>query len=316
MPSELASKLLTSLDKLAGGIHPGHRPVHARGTMLAGTFTPNPAAADLTSAPHAVCSSTPVIVRFSIASGIPTAAQNDPAIASPQGLAVRFQLGEHEHTDIIAHSVNGFPARSGDEFLAFLQAVMASGPGAPTPPPIVEFLATHPAARQYVEAPKPIPASYAQQAYFAVTAFKFTNSEGGSRFGRFRVIPGAGTSYLTPEEAASKTPDFLDTELSERLARGPVLFHIRLQLAEDGDDPTVSTVWPDTRSEVDFGTLTLTEPVDQLAQEYRKIIFDPVPRVAGIDSAGDPLTDIRSELYLMSGRRRRQAAAEQGSAAS
>jgi hypothetical protein len=37
---------------------------------------------------------------------------------------------------------------------------------------------------------------------------------------------------------------------------------------------------PTPRSEVEFGTLTLTKYVDELAQVYRKIIFDPVPQVA------------------------------------
>ncbi len=310
MPSEVVSDVLATLDTLAGGVHPGCRPVHARGVMLAGTFTPSPEAAALTSAPHAGPSSTPITVRFSIASGVPTASENDPSAAGPQGLAVRFHLGAHEHTDIVAHSVNGFPARTGEEFLAFLQAAKASGPGAPTPPPIVEFLATHPAARRFVEIPKPIPVSFAQQAYFAITAFKFTNREGASRCGRFRVAPDAGTAFLTPEEAARKTADFLDAELSARLAKGPVLFHIRVQLAEKGDDPTDSAVWPESRPEVAFGTLKLTERADDLAPERRKIIFDPVPRVEGIESAGDPLTEVRSEIYLKSGRRRRESAAQ------
>ena len=310
MPPELAPDVLAALDTVAGGVHPGSRPVHARGIMLAGTFTPGPEAASLTRAPHVVRPSTPVTARFSIGAGAPAAAENDPAAASPQGLAVRFHLGEHEHTDLVAHSVNAFPARTGEEFLAFLRAAAASGPGAPTPPPIVEFLATHPAARRFVETPKPIPVSYARQAYFAITAFRFTNAEGASRCGRFRVVPAAGTAFLTPEEASRKTADFLAAELSGRLAQGPVVFHVRVQLAEEGDEVADSTtVWPDTRPEVEFGRLTLTERVDELAPERRKVIFDPVPRVEGIDSAGDPLTEVRSEVYLLSGRRRRQAGA-------
>ena len=43
MPSELASDLLDVLDQLSGGVHPGFRPVHARGVMYSGTFTPRPA---------------------------------------------------------------------------------------------------------------------------------------------------------------------------------------------------------------------------------------------------------------------------------
>jgi catalase len=154
--------------------------------MYAGTFTPAPGAADLTRAPHATRPSTPVTVRFSGSAGIPTAADNDPRGSSPQGMAFRFHLADYVYTDIVAHSHNGFPARTGEEFLAFLQAVATSGPGAPAPPPIAAFLAAHPAAKAFVEAPKPLPASFARQAYFAVTAFRFTNADGVSRFGRFR----------------------------------------------------------------------------------------------------------------------------------
>ena len=206
--------------RLAGGLHPGFRPVHAKGLMYSGTFTPSPDAAKLTRAPHAARPSTPVTVRFSVSAGIPCVADNDPMGASPQGMAVRFHLAEHVHTDIIAHSHNGFPARTGEEFLEFIRAAAASGPGSPSPPPIAAFLAAHPAAKAFVEAPKPIPTSYARQAYFAITAFKFTNSAGQSRFGRFRLRPEAGTEFLTPEQAAKKTADFLAAELSRAAGQG------------------------------------------------------------------------------------------------
>ena len=228
-------------------------------------------------------------------------------------MAVRFHLAEHIHTDIVAHSHNGFPVRTGEEFLEFLRAVVASGPDAsPPPPPIVAFLAAHPRAKTFVEAPKPIPASFARQAFFAVTAFKFTNPEGKSKFGRFRIRPEAGTEFLTPEQAATKTGDFLAVEMSRRLAEGPVVFRVAVQLAQDGDEVTdASVVWPETRELVEFGTLTIAQRVDELAPEMRKVIFDPVPRVDGIDSAGDPLTEVRAEaIYLLSGRRDQLAGAK------
>jgi catalase len=122
--------------------------------------------------------------------------------------------------------------------------------------------------------------------------------------------PEGGTEFLTPEQAAEKTADFLAAEMSERLAKGPVGFRVLVQLAGDGDEVADSTaVWPEGRDEAEFGTLTLTGRVDELAPEMRKMIFDPVPSVEGIESAGDPLTEVRSELYLLSGRRRRAAAA-------
>src|SRR5271165_6719725 len=311
MPSDLAGKLLGVLDQLSGGVHPGFRPVHAKGVMFSGTFVPAPDAAELTRAPHASRPSTPVTVRFSASSGIPAVADNASEGSSPQGMATRFHLAEHVHTDIIAHSFNGFPARDGEEMLELFQAVAASGPGAATPPPIVAFLAAHPAAKAFVEAPKPIPSSLARQPYFAVNAFKFTNAGGESRFGRFRLVPDAGTEFLTPDEASRKTADFLAAEMSERLSKGPVIFRVLVQIAEDGDDVTNATViWPETRRLVEFGAVTLTERVDELAPERRKIIFDPVPRVDGIDPSGDPLIEVRSDVYLLSGRRRRADAAK------
>jgi catalase len=79
-------------------------------------------------------------------------------------------------------------------------------------------------------------------------------------------------------------------------------------MAERTDDVTdVSVPWPENRQEIHFGTLTLTARVDDQKPERRKIIFDPVPRVDGIDSSGDPLTEVRADIYLLSGRRRRAA---------
>src|SRR5580704_17473559 len=143
MSPALLSDLLDGLDQLGGGLHSGFSPVHAKGLMYSGTFTPSSSASNLTRAVHASQSSTPVTVRFSLAAGVPTAADNDPAAAAPQGMAVRFHLGEHVHTDIVAHSHNGFPVRTGEEFLEFLKAVLASGPNAPAPPPIAAFLGAH-----------------------------------------------------------------------------------------------------------------------------------------------------------------------------
>jgi catalase len=304
MSSALATDLLGVLDELAGGVHPGFRPAHAKGLMCAGTFSPAPDAGDLTRAPHATRPSTPVTVRYSDATGLPTIPDNDPAHSGPRGIAVRFHLADHVHTDIVAHSTNGFPVRIGEEFLEFLRAAAGAG----NPEALGAFLATHPNARRFVEAPKPIPTSFAREAFFAVTAFKFTNAQGVSRHGRFRIRPGDGTDYLTDEQAAARSPDFLFDEIGPRLAAGPIRLGVFVQLAAEGDDVTDSSVpWPEGRTELPFGTVTLTERVDGSAPERRKVIFDPVPRVDGIDTSGDPLTEVRSEIYLLSGRRRRSA---------
>src|SRR5437899_3834166 len=299
----LTQQLLDAFDQLQG-VHPGSRPAHAKGLMCSGTFVPSAEAAKLTRAPHANRTSTPVTVRYSDSTGLPNIPDNDPRRSGPRGIGIRFHLDDHLHTDIVAHSFDGFPVRTGEEFLEFLRAAAAAGAGRPEV--IGAFLAAHPNAKRFVEAPKPIPTSFAREAFFAGTAFKFTNSSGASRHGRFRIRPEAGTEYLSNEAAAAKSPNFLFDEIGPRLAAQPVKLGIFVQMAEPGDDiADASTSWPANRTDLHFGTITLTARVDDQEPERRKIIFDPLPRVDGIDSSGDPLTQVRADLYLLSGRRRR-----------
>jgi catalase len=303
---KLAQDLLDVLDTLAGGIHAGFRPAHAKGLMCEGTFVPSAEAAKLTRAPHAKNASSPVTVRFSDGTGFPTVADNDPKTSGPRGMAIRFHLGPHEHTDIVAHSADGFQVRTPEEFLELLRAAAAAGAGKPEA--IGAFLAAHPNAKRFVETPRPIPTSFARENFFAATAFKFTNAAGESRFGRFRMRAAAGTEYLSNEQAAAKSANFLFDEIGPRLKSGPVRFDMFVQIAEPGDDVAdASTPWPGSRKQIPFGTIALTARVDDQTPERRKIIFDPLPRVDGIDSAGDPLTSTRADIYLLSGRRRRAA---------
>jgi len=229
-------------------------------------------------------------------------------------MAVRFHLGEHNHTDIIAQSTKSFPVRTGEEFLEFIHAVTEFGAGRPEA--FGSFLATHPNAKRFVETAKPIPTSFAREAFFAVTSFQFTNADGVRRHGQFRIRPEAGTQYLSNEDAAAKSNNFLFDEIGQRLAKEQVKLGVFVQMAEPGDDVAdASVTWPDNRTEIPFGTIILTARVDDQVPERRKIIFDPLPRVDGIDSSGDPLTDGRSDIYLLSGRRRRTASGDASRAA-
>jgi catalase len=89
-----------------------------------------------------------------------------------------------------------------------------------------------------------------------------------------------------------------------------VKFRILVQLATTADEVSdASITWPDDREQIDFGTLTLTKMEDHTKPDLRKIIFDPIPRVDGLDPTDDPLFEVRSALYLASGRRRRAATA-------
>ena len=304
----LSRETLAVFDKANGGVHPGFRPAHAKGILLKGTFTPSSEAASLTRAPHLHRNSTPVTARFSDFAGIPTVADNDPQGAGPRGFAVRFHLAEHVHTDIIGHSVDNFPVRTAEGLVEFLNAVIATDPKGPHPNSIEQFLGAHPAALTFVQIPKPIPTSFAKESFFAVSAFRFTNTDGMSRYGRYRVLPAAGTEYLDETAAAARSPNFLFEEIRERIGKEPVRFRVAVQLAQDGDIIDDATVrWPEQRTQLAFGEISLQEIAANNASEQQHIIFDPIPRVDGIEASVDPLFEPRANIYLMSGRRRRAA---------
>lgn len=287
------------------GAHPGYRPVHAKGVLVAGRFTPSAAAASLTRAPHVHSASTPVTVRFSDNTGIPAVSDSEPN-TSPRGMAIRFHLAEHVHTDIIAHSVDGFPARTTGEFLELLKAIGASGPGVASPTPVEAFLGSHPAALRFVQTPKPLPASFFKESFYSVSAYRFLAADGVVRYGRYRIRPAGLNEYLDAAAAARQTPNFLFDEVSKALGNGAVTMRIAVQIAAADDVVDDATAhWPDDRPEIDFGTLALASVLPNQAPEQQKIIFDPIPRVDGIEPSADPLLEPRASIYLASGRRRR-----------
>ncbi|HWZ51657.1 MAG TPA: catalase family peroxidase [Granulicella sp.] len=303
---QLSEALLAQFDTIFG-LHPGFRPAHAKGTMLVGSFAPTAAAKALSSAQHLNQLSTPLLARFSDSTGLPLIPDND-GNAKPLGFAVRFILGEHVHTDIVSHSTDGFPTHTGAEFLEFLQAVAASDPANLAGSPLEAFLGSHPAALRFVQTPKPSPVSFAQESFFGVTAMQFSNAAGESRFGRYRIVPEAGNAYLDDAQVKAKDGDYLFAELGERVAKAPVRFKLLVQLAGEGDVVDDATIhWPEERELVELGTLTLTGPAADDAQEQKTIIFDPIPRLEGIAPSDDPLLELRAAIYLMSGRRRRSA---------
>jgi catalase len=304
----LGKEILQAFDGAFHGPYPGFRAAHAKGALLTGTFVPAPEAASLTRAPHIKNTSTPVSVRFSDSAGIPTVPDNDPQGGGPRGFALRFHLGEHLHTDIVSHSANGFPTRTAEELVEFLHAVAATRPDSSHPNPVEAYLSAHPVTLVYVQMPKPFPTSFAREHFFAVSAFKFTNADGAVQYGRYRILPALGTEYLDNDAASTKSPDYLFDELKERIAAGPIKFEIFVQLAEKGDVVDDATVqWPEQRKLLKFGEITLNAFAPNNEEEQRQIIFDPIPRVDGIETAGDPLFEPRATVYLMSGRRRRAA---------
>jgi catalase len=130
---------------------------------------------------------------------------------------------------------------------------------------------------------------------------------------RYLVVP-EKLVHLTPEEAAKQLPDYLFEDLAKRIAQKPVVFHLRAQLAEPGDQTKDgSQPWPDDRKVVELGVLTLNKVVPNSLEAEKKLLFLPTSLTAGIELSDDPLPSVRAAAYAVSfGRRSQPSSASSG----
>ena len=296
----VVTQLVETMRTVAGP-HPGFRPVHAKGLVCSGTFRAVPAAKGVSRAPHLQGQLVPTVMRFSNASGDPDVHDGIP---NARALAVKFQLPDGKKADILALHIEGFPARTPEEFLAFLRAQLPDpATGKPAPDAVPRFLESHPQTGAFIGRlmQKPIPASLGQACYYAEHAFKFTAADGTSRFGRYRWVPEAGEAYLSPDDAGKRGANFLREELESRLKIGPVAFRLFLQLAAESD-PTddVTALWPADRPLVELGRLEVTAISPTSAADERGLVFDPTNVTDGIALSADPLPQARSAAYSVS----------------
>ena len=299
-PRIVIAQLVETMRALAGS-HPGFRPVHAKGIVCAGTFRGTREARGISRALHLQGQAIPTIVRFSNGSGNPDV---HDGLANLRALAVKFQLPDGQQADILANSIEGFPARTPEDLLAFLRAQLPDPvTGQPVPDALPRFLDSHPAARAFLERlmQKPVPASYGQASYHGEHAFVFTAADGMRRFGRYHWRPEAGEAYLSPDEASQRSANFLREELESRLRNGPVEFRLLLQLAAESD-PTddVTALWPADRSLVELGRLEVTAISPTSAADERRLVFDPTNLTDGINLSADPILLVRSTAYSIS----------------
>ena len=282
------------------GVAPGRRAAHAKGLVVYGSFTPTPEASTISRAGHLAGAPVDVVARFSSFPGGVSHPDAAPE-SNPRGLAVQFRLADGTTTDIVAHSINGFPGRTVEDFADFLFAIAPGGPGPES------YLADHPAAAAFVDAIQAhgAPVSYATLRYYAVSAFVFHDANGESRPGRYTFVPTEGVRTLDEAQAAAAGPDYLEAELARRLDIDVVVFSLVLSLAERGD-PTddANAQWPAARRRVNLGLVRLQRLADDSDRVQQGLFFDPVRLVDGISLSDDPLLVSRTRTYPLSLARR------------
>ncbi|KMO42184.1 catalase [Methylobacterium tarhaniae] len=299
-----AEQTIAAMTKIFGD-HPGKRSNHAKGVVVEGRFTPSKDAAALSKASVFSGAAVPVTVRFSDATGLPQIP--DGALeANPHGLSIKFKPADGSEMDVVTNSLKFFPVATGEEFRDLLVAITRSGPDAPKPTPVEQFMAAHPAAPKALATAR-TPSSFARQVYHGVNAFVLVDAAGKRNAFRYRIVPVAGEEILSADDARAKGPNYLVEELPARLAKEPVAFRVLAQIAQPGDPTKDSTVpWPEDRRLVDLGTLTLTKAVPDSQTAEKALLFMPNNLPEGVEVSDDPLIDARVQAYAISFGRRSQ----------
>ena len=294
---DLAQRLIDALRGVFGTHHA--RAAHARGVVLEGRFVPTPAARQLCRAAVFAASEVPVVARFSDSTGIPNIPDTDPN-ADPRGLGVKLRAPDGSQLDVPAHSFNGFPAATAEEFVELLTAIGASGPTAAKPTPLDRFLAKHPAAVAFLTTQKPAPESWATLTYFGVNTLRFVDARGQRTAVRLRLVPGAGEKLLDAAALAKRSATYLSEEIGTHLKSAPVVFALVAQVAGSGDvldNPSIA--WPEDRTLVTLGTVTIDRLAADPAAADKAALFLPADLPDGIEAA-DPMLAVRSASYRLS----------------
>src|SRR4051812_35157939 len=100
-----ATELVDAIGQ-AGGRYEGHRAAHAKGVVLAGTFTPSPEASQITRAAQFAGEPSRVTVRLSNGGANPDS--NDAGAGDGRGMATKFYLPDGGTADIVALSIPVF----------------------------------------------------------------------------------------------------------------------------------------------------------------------------------------------------------------
>lgn len=293
------AKLIDQLQDNAGTFA-GYRRNHAKGVCVTGYFDSNGQAQAYSVAQVFAPGRTPVVGRFAIPGGNPYAPDGSVPIRS---MALRFALANGQQWRTGMNSMPVFPVATPKAFYAQLQAQQPDpATGKPDPAKLAAFFAAHPetaAFRAWAKTAKPS-ASFASESYWSLDAFVFVDANGKRQPVRWRMAPEA-----VDDGGKAGDTDYLATDLAERLARGPLRWHLQVTLANPGDPTNDATkTWPDDRRTIDAGTLVLERTEPQDSGPCRDINYDPLVLPAGIAASDDPLLPARSAAYADSYLRR------------
>src|SRR5271163_1687829 len=292
-------------DKLVAAFAPptgaalGHRRNHAKGICFTGVFEANGAGSELSRAQVFTKGRYPVLGRFNLGTPDPNA---DDAKERVRGLGVMISTPDGQEWRMAMIDPPFFPVATVEAFRDLQIASASKEPDA-----MAKFAGAHPEIAAFGGWAKSAPwtGSYAEEPYNGLNSFIFTDGSGNDHAVRWSLTPAAQPVPVSPEELAKRGPNFLETEITDRIKAGPARWTMRVTVANGGDqtvDP--SKAWPQDRRSVEVGTLTVQQIEAEADGPCRDINFDPTVLPNGIRTSDDPFPAARSAAYRVSYDRR------------
>jgi catalase len=298
-PGRLTPQVL--VDGFAGPSGPplGHRRNHSKGICFTGVFESNGSGSELSRAQVFTQGQYPVVGRFNLAVADANA---DDAKARVRGLGLMISTPDGQEWRMAMIDAPFFPVATVEAFRDLQIASASKEPDA-----IPKFAGAHPEFATFGGWAQSAPwtGSYAEERYNSLNSFIFTDNAGSDHAVRWSLTPAAQPVPVPPEELAKRGPNFLETEIVDRIKKGPATWTMRVTVANAGDqtaDP--SKAWPQDRRTVDVGTLIVQQIEAEADGPCRDINFDPTVLPNGMRTSDDPFPAARSSAYRVSYDRR------------
>jgi catalase len=215
-----------------------------------------------------------------------------------RGLGIRITTPDGQEWRSAMIDAPIFPVSTPQGFYELLTASGSKDPDA-----MKKFSAAHPEFATFLSWAKsgPWTGSYAEEHYNSLDSFLFVDGSGAAHPVRWSLVPAAQPVPVSPDELAKRGPDFLEQEITQRVAAGPQRWSLVLTVANPGDqtaDP--NKAWPADRRTVEAGTLMVQQIEPERDGPCRDINFDPTVLPAGIKTSDDPFPAARSAAYSRS----------------
>lgn len=287
-------KLVTALAP-PGGPAPGHRRNHAKGICFTGIFDSNGAGAELSKAQVFAKGQYPALGRFNIATPDFKAAD---ATVRVRGLGLQIATPDGQQWRSAMIDPPFFPVATPDAFYALLTAS-----GSKDPEAMKAVVTAHPEIAAFGGWAQTAPwtGSYAEDRFNSLNSFVFTDGSGAAHTVRWSLLPAAAPVAVPHDQLEKLGPDFLEQDITQRVAAGPQRWTLAVTVADPGD-PTAdpSKAWPADRRTVEVGTLVVQKIEAEQDGPCRDINFDPTVLPAGIGTSDDPFPAARSAAYARS----------------